>query len=102
MSRIAPEVWTCLEANRPVGEALTVRPAAPGVTSRLQAGIDVEGTRHLLIQLSAGEAELRDSESRGLIVQTRELVLSAQAPAHGTITMSAKGVDAQASRNSKE
>ena len=78
MSGIALEVWARLETSLPSGEALTVRAAAPEVTARLQAALDVEGARHLLIRLEPSEAEFRDRESRGLTVQTRELTVVGQ------------------------
>lgn len=81
MSRIAPEIWTRLEAGRPAGEALTARMATPEITQRLQAALDAEGTRHFLIKLEPNEADLRDADSRGLTVRTRDLIVVGQSPA---------------------
>jgi hypothetical protein len=73
--RIAPDVWVHLEQARPTGDNLTARPAVAGEKTRLQCAIDSEGRRHLLIALNTAEHELRDTQSRGLSVATRELVV---------------------------
>lgn len=73
MSRIAPEVWARLQASRPAGESLTARLAAPERTERLLCAIDAELQRHLLVKLQTGEQALRDTQSRGLGVETKEL-----------------------------
>jgi len=82
MSRIAPEVWTRLTSARPSGDVLTARLAAPDVTDRLLAALDSEARRHLLIALQSDEEHLRDEESRGLSVDTRELNLPDHTLAH--------------------
>jgi hypothetical protein len=81
VSRIAPETWTQLERGRPSGDNLTARLAAPGITDRVQSAIDAEGRRHLLISLAADDEALRDDQSRGLSVVTRELSVQGQPPA---------------------
>lgn len=81
MSRIVPETWTRLEAARPTGEALTARLAVPEATSRLQAALDADGVRHFLVRLAPDEVELLDTESRGLTVLTRELLVIGEPPA---------------------
>ncbi|NCO35004.1 MAG: hypothetical protein AUJ92_16035 [Armatimonadetes bacterium CG2_30_59_28] len=78
MSGIEPEVWGRLEPSRPTGENLTARAAVPVVTERLLCAVDAEGHRHLLIPLLDGESELRDTKSRGLTVQTQNLVVRGQ------------------------
>lgn len=75
MTRIVSDVWTHLEQTRPVGDNLTARPAVSGTRTRLQCAVDSEGRRHLLIALQASEQELRDTQSRGLNVVTRDLVV---------------------------
>ena len=80
MSRIAPEVWAQLESARPAGENLTARLAAPDVTDRLQCALDADGRRHLLIALVANDEALRDEQSRGLRVLTRDLSLQGEPP----------------------
>lgn len=82
MSRIAPEVWTRLTSARPSGDVLTARLAAPDITDRLLAALDSEARRHLLIALQRDEEHLRDGESRGLSVDTRELNLPDHTLAH--------------------
>lgn len=76
MSPIAPEVWARLEQGRPVGDNLTARQAASA--SRLQCALDSEGRRHLLIALQDKEEELRDIQSRGIHVETRDLIVRGQ------------------------
>ncbi len=80
MSRIAPEVWAQIEPARPAGENLTARLAAPSVTNRLQCALDADGSRHLLIALAADDEALRDEQSRGLRVLTRELSVQGEPP----------------------
>jgi hypothetical protein len=75
MSRLAPDVWTRLAGERVQGETLWARRASPDVTDRLVAALDADGQRHLLVMLVAGEADLQDSQSRGVGVLTRELVM---------------------------
>ncbi|MCF6153750.1 MAG: PD-(D/E)XK motif protein [Candidatus Brocadia sp.] len=75
MSRIAPDVWSRLEQARPTGENLTARQAVPDITTRLQCALDSEGRRHLLIALHANERDFRDTQSRGINVVTRDLII---------------------------
>lgn len=81
MSRIAAEVWARLEMSRPTGESLTARLAAPDRTDRLLCAIDAELQRHLLVPLRDGEQPLRDTQSRGLSVETKELSIHGHEPA---------------------
>ncbi|HMJ90109.1 MAG TPA: hypothetical protein VK530_09850 [Candidatus Acidoferrum sp.] len=69
-------MWQRLEAARPSGEQLTARFALPDVTERLLAAIDSESKRHLLVPLAADEQPLEDSQSRGLGVVTREMLIA--------------------------
>jgi len=75
MSRLAPDVWTRLAGERVQGETLWARRATPDVTERLVAALDADGQRHLLALLLAGEANLQDTQSRGVAVVTRELAM---------------------------
>ena len=75
MSGVAPEVWSKLVASSPSGDSLTARFAIPPVTERLLAAIDADGQRHLLIPLKPDDEELRDAQSRGVSVATRELTV---------------------------
>lgn len=78
VSPIAPEVWIRLEEARPTGDGLIARLGLPSVTDRLMCAVDARGGRHLLIVLQPDEDELRDLQSRGLSVLTRELVVQGQ------------------------
>ena len=75
MSRIVSEVWTRLAGERVQGEVLWARRAAAEVTERLIAALDADGKRHLLVLLRTGEADVQDSQSRGVGVTTRELAV---------------------------
>lgn len=80
MSRIIAEVWARLAGERPHGETLWARRAAPDISERLVAALDAEGRRHLLILLRNGEGELQDTQSRGVGVTTRELTMPGHEP----------------------
>jgi len=73
--RVQSEIWLKLASSVPSGENLTARLAAPSVTERLLAAIDVDGRRHLLVSLKSSDEELRDVQSRGVSVITRQLTL---------------------------
>lgn len=75
MSPISPEVWARLERSRPAGDNLTARQADPSSSSRLQCALDAEGRRHLLIALHENEDGLRDTQSRGVHVESRALIV---------------------------
>ena len=47
---------------------------------RLLAALDVEGRRHFLAHLKPGEPDYQDSQSRGVTVVTRELVMHGHSP----------------------
>lgn len=80
MRRIDPDIWSRLEGPRPTGDRLLARFALPEVTERVYLAIDSEGIRHLLICLMENDDNYRDIQSRGLIVETRELVVAGQIP----------------------
>ncbi len=75
MSRILPEVWMRLEQARPSGDQFSARLGIPELSSRLLCAINSQGEHHLLISLNEGDGVLSDSQSRGLNVTTRELVV---------------------------
>jgi len=75
VTRISSNVWEHLEHSRPTGENLTARPAVADSNTRLMCAIDSGGGRHFLLALQAGEQELRDTQSRGVCVVTRDLVI---------------------------
>ncbi len=79
MSRLSKEVWSRLTNERVQGETLWARRAAPDITDRILAALDAEGQRHLLVPLESGDTDIKDTQSRGLGVVTRELVI----PGHG-------------------
>src|SRR5262245_41567133 len=70
-----PEVWSKLNASTPNGDSLTARFALPIVTERLLAAVDANGRRHLLVPLNSDDEGLRDAQSRGVSVATRELTV---------------------------
>lgn len=80
MSQIVPEVWTRLSGEKLQGEMLWARRAIPEVTDRLVAALDAEGKRHLLVLLATSEPDVKDTQSRGVGVLTRELAV----PEHET------------------
>jgi len=80
VNRLDPEVWRRLEEARPIGENLTARLAAPETSQRLQCAIDAEGRRHLLVALDTSEEEFKDTQSRGVSIATRDLVVHGQPP----------------------
>jgi len=75
MNKIDPDTWSNLEISSPSGEQLAARLALPRVTKRLYCAIDSSGTRHLLIHLRPEEDELHDAQSRGLAVDSRDMVV---------------------------
>lgn len=76
--RIEPEVWDRLSRVVPRGDQLAAQLAAPAVTSRLHCALDSENRRHLLIPLNPLDEEFHDSQSRGLSVVTRELIIPSE------------------------
>lgn len=68
-------MWKKLETGLPSGEKITARLAMPDKSRKLYIGLDSVKQRHLLIPLEENEDEYNDSESRGLSVKTRELII---------------------------
>jgi hypothetical protein len=75
VNHIDPQVWTRLANEQVQGETLWARRVASEVTDRLVGALDADGKRHLLVLLRNGEAEMQDSQSRGVGVVTRELAV---------------------------
>ena len=75
MNEYAASAWERVEGVRPIGDRLFARLFAPDVTERLLCAADSEGQRHLLILLQPQDEEFNDVQSRGLVVQTRDLVV---------------------------
>jgi hypothetical protein len=69
------DVWKKLESGLPSGEKISARLAMPDISRKLYAGLDSFKQRHLLIPLDGNEEEYNDSQSRGLSVITRELII---------------------------
>src|SRR3989338_5678059 len=69
------DVWKKLESGLPSGEKIAARLAMPDKSRKLYAGFDSFKQRHLLIPLEENEEEYNDSESRGLSITTRELII---------------------------
>jgi hypothetical protein len=76
--RLNPEIWERLAQVEPIGDRLAARSPVPEITNRLQCAVDSAKRRHLLISLKSSEEELHDSQSRGLSVVTRELLMQGQ------------------------
>jgi hypothetical protein len=81
MTLALPEIWGRVDPARATGDEMAARPAAPGLGRALLCAVDSQNFRHLLIALEEHDAELRDVESRGLSVHTRELVVPGREPA---------------------
>lgn len=75
MNPVPAEVWRQIEPSRPKGDELVGRQALPDITPRLLAAINASGHHHLLVALDPVEGAFRDVSSRGLTVETEELVL---------------------------
>jgi len=68
------EIWADLSTSVLVGDALEVRWLHPVEERRLLAAVDKQGHRHLLVTLVAHDEPLSDAGTRGLAVETHELV----------------------------
>ena len=78
MTSISSDTWNRL--TRPSGERLVARPALPDLTHRLLCALDSGGNRHLLVALQPANSDLVDLKSRGVAVNTRDLVIQGQPP----------------------
>lgn len=76
MTTIDPIVWQNL--TLPSGERLVARLAFPDITMRLYCALDARSHRHILIPLRPDNNEYYDTNSRGVSVVTRELVIHGQ------------------------
>jgi len=74
------EVWKILESEPPKGDNLNARLLLPELSKKLYAGIDSSKQRHILIPLNDKEKGLSDSQSRGLSVVTKDLVVGGFKP----------------------
>jgi Putative PD-(D/E)XK family member, (DUF4420) len=80
MSAIRPEVWAKLEQTGVSGDSLVAQRGIPELTERFYCALDAMGRRHLLIVIELDDQELQDTRSRGVEVQTRQLVSVQEAP----------------------
>jgi len=78
MIRIESDTWSNLEKIHPTGEKYVARRGLPEIIERLYCAIDSLGKRHLLILLNPEEDELHDETSRGVAVETLDLVVQGQ------------------------
>lgn len=69
------DVWKKLESEYLSGEKIIVRLAMPEISRKLYAGIDSMKQRHLLVSIEKTEDGYNDSESKGLSILTRELII---------------------------
>ena len=81
MSGLGDDLWAKLSGDPPTGSDLTARRAVPDKTNRLLAAIDVDGRRHLLVELQDKDPDFRDTQSRGLWATTNSLSVSGLTPA---------------------
>jgi hypothetical protein len=73
-------IWKNLAAENPTGEKLAARLAVPEKSKKLYVGFDAGKKRHLLVPLTEKDKEYNDSQSRGLSVATRNLVVLGSEP----------------------
>ena len=66
------EVWNKLELRSVLGEKINARLAMPEISKRLYVGLDSFRQRHLLIPLEESDEEYNDSQSKGLLVLTKD------------------------------
>ena len=76
---IAPELWARLDHVRPTGDRIAAARPNAGV-ERLLCALDQAGRRHLLVLLREDAEAYKDRESRGLVVETRELRVIGEEP----------------------
>ena len=82
MNQIPAEIWVQLDKARPVGDNLTARSAILDKNNRLQCAIDSDGRRHLIIKLLPSEKDLCDKQSRGISVESRDMIIHDDPGAH--------------------
>jgi len=75
MSKIDSNIWSRLEIERPTGQTLWARRAAPSVCEKLIAALDSEGNRHYLILLNTNDLGIQDTTTRGIGISTRDLII---------------------------
>jgi hypothetical protein len=76
LSNAISNIWSGLDRMPETIEALGAKLFAPDLSERVFAAVDRQSRRHVLIKLTGEEADIRDTQSRGLSVETRALVTS--------------------------
>lgn len=74
------EIWRKLESELIKGEKISAKLAIPEKSKKLYAGIDANKKRHLLVPLEEIEDGYTDSQSRGLSIATRDLIVLGSNP----------------------
>lgn len=74
------EVWVALATTSLTGGDFAARPLGGTTASRLFAGVDAGGGRHILVALNEGEADFNDIRSRGISASTEQKAFSLEAP----------------------
>jgi len=68
-------IWKKLESDSLSGEKIIARLAVPEMSRKLYAGIDSMKQRHLLVPIEKDEEDYNDSESKGMSISTRKLII---------------------------
>jgi len=75
VSRNDKNVWALLKTEKPTGQNLWARRCYPDISERLIAALDSEGRRHYLILLGENDSGFKDTQTRGISVETRDLMM---------------------------
>jgi hypothetical protein len=81
MNMIDPDIWPRLAAVLTSGDNYAAAHAIPNLTDRLYCALDADKAHHLLVVLHSGEEELHDENSRGVAVDSLEMLVKGQLPA---------------------
>lgn len=73
MTPVSADVWVKLSLDAGSGESMVARLAIPDVEPRVLAAIDSNGRRHILVRLEINDADVEDSQSRGISISTQTL-----------------------------
>ena len=75
MIKLPQRLWEVLHGKIPEAGSLTAK-LVPETTDRVYCAVDEERRRHILIRLNQDEDGFSDLKSRGVVAETRELVLA--------------------------
>jgi hypothetical protein len=75
MMSLNKEVWKKLESELLAGEQIAAKLIMPDVSKRLFIGLDSLKQHHILVSLINEDGEYNDSQSKGLSIVTKELVI---------------------------